>query len=121
MKVSVRPRLKLRAVAAGMMAPELVCWPMSSKNTCRKGLSMCLEWQAMLHSWDPAFSTRKDCKGTAVRMASRGTRVRPFLLERPSQICLPHRLLGYRPLQSLADLAFNFRGNTVGCETDRPP
>ena len=36
MKVSVRPRLKLRSVAAGIMAPELVCWPISSKKTCRR-------------------------------------------------------------------------------------
>ena len=62
MNVSVPPRLKLRAVAAGTTAPELVCWPMSSKKTCRREPLMCLEWQAVLHSWAPALSNRTDCK-----------------------------------------------------------
>ena len=87
MKVSGRPRLKLRAVAAGTMAPELVCWPMSSKKTCkREPLIVNLKLQACpadLLGFCPVSSDAKDCRQNAVIMV-KSAELAPASLAEPA-------------------------------------
>ena len=74
-KLSVRPRLKLCAVAAGMMAPELVCWPMSSKKTCKREAPTLPEVAGMpcrtagLLPCEPESHLQRRCSQTVILVA----------------------------------------------------
>lgn len=90
--MSVRPRLKLRSVAAGTMAPELVCWPISSKKTCRREPStVSLKQQAcpagQLCCCPVSLQRRCSQHGQSSCLgACKRSRMGPFLLERPMQV-----------------------------------